>query len=156
MEIFIGISILLATFVVMEFVAWAAHRYLMHGFLWHLHYDHHNQPKGFFQKNDSFFLIFAIPSWLFIMFGAIDGLDYKTWIGFGIIVYGIAYFLFHEVLIHQRMKKVRKFLFKNVDNRYLKAILRAHHAHHKHLGKNPGESYGLLFIHPKYLNPKIK
>ena len=111
MNIFSVILILIATFLMMEFVAWFAHKYVMHGFLWSLHEDHHNQPKGFFQKNDFFFLIYAIPSWLFIMFGAIAGFDYKLWIGYGILVYGIAYFLFHEVLIHQRLKKLRKLLF---------------------------------------------
>jgi beta-carotene 3-hydroxylase len=134
----------------MEFVAWFTHKYIMHGFLWNLHEDHHVQTPGFFQKNDSFFLIFAVPSWLFIMFGAMDGFDFKIWIGFGILLYGIAYFLFHEVLIHKRLKKLRKVLFGNVENKYLKAVLKAHHAHHKHITKEDGESFGMLIIHPKY------
>jgi len=29
------------TFLAMEWVAWAAHKYIMHGFLWNLHEDHH-------------------------------------------------------------------------------------------------------------------
>jgi beta-carotene 3-hydroxylase len=146
----VGILILIATFFFMEFVAWFVHKYVMHGFLWSLHYDHHNQPKGFIQKNDTFFLIFAVPSCIFIILGAIDGFDYKSWIGFGILLYGIAYFLIHEVLIHQRLKKLRKFLFGNVTNKYLKAIIKAHHSHHKYLNKNPGESYGMLIVNKKY------
>ncbi|MBX3042133.1 MAG: carotene hydroxylase [Candidatus Kapabacteria bacterium] len=134
----------------MEFVAWFTHKYVMHGFLWSLHRDHHVQPKGFFQRNDTFFLIFAIPSWLFIMFGMMNGFDFRIWIGLGIMLYGIAYFLFHEVLIHQRMKKLRKILFRNLDNSYLKSVIKAHHAHHKYLDKNPGESYGMLIIGKKY------
>lgn len=150
MNIIVAISILIATFLVMEFVAWFTHKYIMHGFLWVLHEDHHVQTPGFFQKNDSFFLIFAVPSWLFIMFGAMNGFDLRIWIGFGILLYGIAYFLVHEVLIHKRLKKLRTFLFRNVENNYLKAVLRAHHAHHGHLGKEDGESFGMLIIHPKY------
>ena len=145
-----AILIMTATFFVMEFVAWFTHKYIMHGFLWVLHRDHHVQPKGFLQRNDTFFLIFAIPSWLFIMFGMMNGFDIRIWIGFGIMLYGIAYFLFHEVLIHQRLKKLRKFLFRNLENKYLKSVIKAHHAHHKYLDKNPGESYGMLIFSRKY------
>lgn len=154
MNLVINILILIATFFIMEFVAWFTHKYVMHGFLWTLHRDHHVQPKTFIQKNDSFFLIFAIPSWLFIMFGMIDGFDFKLWIGLGILLYGIAYFLIHEVLIHNRLKKLRKLLFPNIDSPYLKAVLRAHKSHHKYIDQNPGESYGMLIIGRKYFADK--
>ena len=35
------VGIIIVTFFLMEGVAWAAHKYIMHGFLWHLHEDHH-------------------------------------------------------------------------------------------------------------------
>jgi hypothetical protein len=38
------------------------------------------------------------------------------YIGFGILAYGIAYFLVHEVFIHQRFK-----WFRNSDNVYFRA-----------------------------------
>ena len=45
----------------MEFIAWATHKYIMHGFLWKLHKDHHQVNKDkIFEKNDAFFLIFKI------------------------------------------------------------------------------------------------
>jgi beta-carotene 3-hydroxylase len=154
MQIILNILILVATFFFMEFVAWFAHKYIMHGFLWVLHRDHHVQPKGFIQRNDTFFLIFAVPSWLFIMFGMMNGNDFRVWIGFGIMAYGIAYFLFHEVLIHQRFKQIRKLLFKNLENPYLKSVVKSHHIHHKYLDKNPGESYGMLII-PRYIKNQI-
>jgi len=54
----------------MELVAWATHKYLMHGLLWKLHKDHHVVDKNNkFQKNDFFFLIFAIPSIILIYIG---------------------------------------------------------------------------------------
>ena len=58
------------TFLCMEGVTWLSHKYIMHGFLWYLHEDHH-QPKyqGVFEKNDAFFLIFATPSILLFYFG---------------------------------------------------------------------------------------
>jgi beta-carotene 3-hydroxylase len=150
----INIAVLIATFIVMEFVAWFTHKYVMHGFLWVLHEDHHVQTKGFFQKNDAFFLIFAVPSWLFIMTGAMNGFDIRIWIGFGVLLYGIAYFLVHEVLIHKRLKKLRKFLFGNVESSFLKGLVKAHHAHHAILTKEDGVSFGMLIVNPRYFPKK--
>lgn len=72
-------------------------------------------------------------------------------IGYGIAVYGFAYFLVHEIFIHQRFKWLKK-----TDNLYFKAIRRAHKMHHKHLGKEDGESFGMLIIHPKYIRAERK
>lgn len=143
--------VLFLTFWFMEFVAWATHKYVMHGFLWNLHHDHHNKTPGFFEKNDAFFLIFAIPSWLCIMFGMMANNWIVVSIGFGIAFYGIAYFLVHEVFIHQRFN-----WFKNSNNLYLRSVLRAHKMHHRYLGKQDGESFGMLIIHPKYIRQEIQ
>jgi beta-carotene 3-hydroxylase len=69
MSLVLYVIIVIAAFVFMEGVAWFAHKYIMHGLLWHLHQDHHRPLKGFFEKNDFFFLIFAVPGWLCIMLG---------------------------------------------------------------------------------------
>ena len=37
--------IVITTFIFMEFVAWSVHKYVMHGFLWSLHKDHHVVDK---------------------------------------------------------------------------------------------------------------
>ncbi len=144
------LSIVLLVFFFMEFVAWFTHKYIMHGFLWFLHYDHHNTTGKFFQKNDAFFLIFAIPSSILMILGFTDGGDIKLWIGTGILFYGIAYFLVHEVLIHQRFKKLRKFLFGKAKHPYLRGLLKAHYAHHAKLEKEGGVSFGMLIVFPKY------
>lgn len=142
----LGVLILIATFLFMEFVAWSAHKYLMHGQLWFLHADHHSKGEGqFFEKNDSFFLIFAIPSWLCIMFGMMHGFDFKMWIGFGIAAYGLCYFLVHDIFIHQRFK-----ILTRTDNIYLRAIRKAHKVHHKHQNKEDGECFGMLIVPMKY------
>ena len=136
------------TFCVMEFNAWFMHKYIMHGFMWYFHEDHHQPvPKllGFFERNDVFFLIFAIPSWLCIMLGMIYGFPVAVAIGFGIAAYGIAYFLVHEVFIHRRLS-----WFKHSDNIYLRAIRKAHKVHHKKLGKEDGECFGMLIVPIKY------
>ena len=140
----ISLFILIA-FVFMEFMAWFAHKYIMHGFLWNLHKDHHQPTVRIFQKNDLFFLIFAIPSWLNIMFGFINKNDIMIGIGFGIAAYGLAYFLVHEILIHRRKK-----WFDNTDNRYFRAVRKAHKVHHKNQYKEEGVCFGMLLFPFKY------
>ena len=63
------ILVTLATFLSMEAVTWFTHKYIMHGFGWFLHEDHH-QPgyPHVFEKNDAFFIIFATPSILLFFF----------------------------------------------------------------------------------------
>ena len=142
--------IVFTTFWFMEFVAWATHKFVMHGFLWSLHKDHHVKEPGIFEKNDSFFLIFAVPSWLCIMLGMMNSAPASVAVGAGIALYGFAYFLVHEVFIHQRIKWLR-----NTNNLYFKAIRRAHKMHHKHLTKEDGESFGMLVISWKYVRQEL-
>jgi len=145
MSTIIFIGIVLLTFFVMEGITWLTHKYIMHGFLWYLHEDHHQPTTGFFEKNDAFFLIFAIPSWLCIMLGLQHGVYWVAAIGFGIAMYGLGYFIVHEVIIHQRFK-----WFTRSNNAYVRTIRWAHKMHHKHLGKEDGESFGMLFVAKKY------
>jgi beta-carotene 3-hydroxylase len=146
MEILLFTGTTLVTFIVMEMVTWCTHKFVMHGFLWYLHEDHH-QPKyqGIFEKNDAFFAIFAIPSIMLFYYGVQPELNYLFFIGLGILLYGIAYFLIHDVLIHQRFK-----WFKNTKNKYLVGLRKAHKVHHKHLGKEDGECFGMLNVPKKY------
>jgi len=141
------IAVIAITFMVMEAVAWATHKYVMHGFLWHLHADHHKKDHyGFLERNDSFFLIFAVPSMALFAVGSYQGLHTPwLWIGLGILVYGIAYFFVHEVFIHQRIKWLR-----NTRSAYFLGIRKAHKMHHKHLGKQDGECFGMLWAPMKY------
>ena len=71
-------------------------------------------------------------------------------IGVGLALYGTAYFLVHDVIIHQRFK-----LFTRSNSRYVKVIRWAHKMHHKHLEKEDGESFGFLLVAKKYWD-KIK
>ena len=147
--VFLYIAIVLATVFGMEFVAWFAHKYLMHGWLWIWHEDHHKphyEKEGFFEKNDLFFLVFALPSMTCYIIGSLF-MDYRwvLFIGIGISIYGLIYFLIHDVYIHQRFK-----WFRQLDNKYSRAILRAHGAHHAKTQKEDGESFGLLIVNPKY------
>lgn len=146
--ILLFIAITIATFVLMEGITWLTHKYVMHKFMWYFHEDHH-QPRyqNTFEKNDVFFIIFAIPSILLFYFGLDGGLNYKFFIGLGILFYGISYFLVHDVLIHQRFK-----WFKSTKNKYLMGLRKAHKVHHKHLDKEDGECFGMLLVPFKYFN----
>jgi len=136
---------LIISFFLMEFIAWSAHKYLMHGLLWKVHEDHHQPTKSWFERNDFFFLLFAIPSWLCIMLGMIYGHQFSIGFGFGIALYGLIYFLIHDVLIHRRFK-----WFNKTKNRYLIAVRKAHKVHHKNRFKEDGECFGMLIVPLKY------
>ena len=150
MSVILFLGVVILTFFALEGITWLTHKYVMHGFLWYLHEDHHQPSPGFFEKNDAFFLIFAIPSWLCIMLGLQNELYWVAGIGFGIALYGFAYFIVHEVIIHQRFK-----WFTRSNNSYVRTIRWAHKMHHKHLGKEDGESFGMLFVAKKYWD-KVK
>jgi beta-carotene 3-hydroxylase len=141
-------AVTLASVAGMEFVAWAAHKYLMHGLLWIWHEDHHkphHEKHGFFEKNDLFFLVFAIPSATCYIIGSSTSHLWLFFVGIGISIYGLIYFLIHDVYIHRRFK-----WFKQLENPYSKGILRAHGSHHAKHTKEDCESFGLLIVNKKY------
>lgn len=146
MNVFVDIWLTLASFAGMEGIAWLAHKYLMHGLLWSLHRDHHRKDVyGFFEHNDVFFLIFATPGIACLILGNFTSMASLLYIGIGITLYGLCYFLVHDIFIHQRIK-----IFRKSDNWYLRGIRRAHKMHHKHLGKEDGECFGMLWVPMKY------
>lgn len=145
-HVLVNFVIVCSAFFSMEGVAWLTHKYLMHGFLWSLHSDHHRKEnEGYLEKNDFFFLIFAIPGIVCLAVGNYGGAPVFFWIGSGITLYGACYFFVHDIFIHQRLKVLR-----NSENPYLMAIRRAHKMHHKHINKEFGECFGMLWVPFKY------
>jgi len=135
----------LVTFFSMEFAAWSMHRFVMHGFCWNLHQDHHTPLKHrWWQLNDSFALFFAIPSFLTILLGSYWLDPHWATFGYGIMAYGIAYFFIHEVVIHRRLK------FLKMDNWYINGVTEAHRDHHKNRHKEGAENFGMLIVPFKY------
>lgn len=150
----IYLFVTLAAFAGMEFMAWFAHKYVMHGILWSWHRDHHNphEKEGFFEKNDRFFFVFAVPSAsCYILGSLLPDYFWLFFVGVGISLYGLVYFLIHDVYIHQRFK-----WFRQLDNKYSRAILRAHGAHHAKQTKEDCESFGLLVINRKFFGKRKK
>lgn len=147
------ILLVIGAYLFMEFTAWFTHKYVMHGLLWSWHEDHHlpeHEKHGFFERNDRFFLVFAVPSASCFIIGSLfSEYFFLVFIGLGILLYGVTYFLIHDVYIHRRFR-----WFRHLDGEYSRAILKAHGAHHAKTTKEDCESFGLLVVHPKFFKKR--
>ncbi|MBB6239785.1 beta-carotene 3-hydroxylase [Pedobacter sp. AK013] len=139
MSVLINILIVLFTIVSMECLSWFIHKYLFHGPLWFMHKSHHQKSKSFFEWNDLFALLFAALS-LYLMYIDRNGFGYPFFIGLGISLYGMVYFVVHDWFVHRRFKT-----FKS-NNAYLQAVRKAHKIHHKNRSREKGKAFGLLFV----------
>ena len=119
-----ALAVVLATAFAMEGVAWAAHRYVMHGWGWGWHRSHHEPRKSVFEANDAYALVFAGLAVGLIAWGT-SGHEPAQWIGAGMTLYGVLYFLVHDGLVHKRWP------LRWVPRRgYLKRLYQAHRLHH--------------------------
>ncbi len=144
------VLLFLGTFIFMEFAAWSLHKYVMHGFLWSLHEDHHTPNKQrWWQKNDAFAIFFAVPSFLSILFGSYWADPHWATFGYGIMAYGVAYFFIHEVVIHRRLR------FLQLNQWYFRAVVRAHRDHHANRFKEEGRNFGMLVVPVHYFRQAI-
>jgi beta-carotene 3-hydroxylase len=127
----------------------------MHGVLWKLHVDHHRKDKinnelpfntenRKFEKNDLFFLVYAIPAIIFIVTGFSIGIHELVSFGFGITLFGFSYLIVHDIIIHKRFNI--PFLIR-LNGKYLRALIRAHTAHHHPKSKSDFTNFG-LFVFP--------
>lgn len=155
-----SILIGLVAFGFMEFVAWSNHKYLMHGSLWKWHKDHHrsdsnrakmplNTEAKHFEKNDRFFIMYATPAIVFMVVGFWQQIPWLIAAGIGISAYGLIYFILHDIIIHQRLPL--PFLYK-INTKYVRAMRRAHLAHHRPQSKSDFHNYGLLVFPTKFFN----
>jgi len=134
----------IATILAMECVAWSSHKFVMHGFGWGWHRDHHERHDRFFEKNDLYALAGAAISITFFALGSPlvrgDGAWAPgTWIGLGVLGYGVIYTLVHDGLVHQRW-------FRWVPRKgYARRLVQAHNLHHATVGKEGGVSFGFIF-----------
>jgi beta-carotene 3-hydroxylase len=128
-----------ATVLAMEGIAWASHKYVMHGFGWAWHRDHHEPHDEILQKNDRFALVGAAISIALFASGA-GGWWPGTWLGLGMLLYGLIYTLVHDGLVHQRW-------FRWVPRGgYAKRLVQAHRLHHATVSKHGGVSFGFVIV----------
>ena len=136
-------SIVIAAFFIMELIAWGSHKYIMHGWGWAWHRDHHEPHDRMLEKNDLYGIVGAVMSITAFALGSplvmgADAIWAGTPIGVGILAYGIVYTLIHDGLVHQRY-------FKYVPKRgYAKRLVQAHKLHHATVGKEGGVSFGFV------------
>ena len=156
MSSFAAVLIVIATVLAMEFVAWSSHKYVMHGFGWGWHRDHHERHDRFFEKNDLYAIVGAAISIGFFASGSpmLRGNEAwapGTWIGLGVLAYGVIYALVHDGLVHQRW-------FRWVPRKgYARRLVQAHNLHHATVGKEGGVSFGFIFARdPAVLKRELK
>lgn len=151
-----AIAIIVVTILAMECVAWVSHKYVMHGFGWAWHRDHHERHDNIFEKNDLYAVVGAAMSISMFMLGSplVAGTaawEPATFIGIGILGYGILYTLAHDGLVHQRY-------FRWVPKSgYAKRLVQAHKLHHATQSKEGGVSFGFLFARsPEVLKADLR
>jgi beta-carotene 3-hydroxylase len=128
-------AVVLAAFLGMEGVTYAAHRWLMHGPGMAWHRSHHAPPAGRFERNDLFPLCFAVLGVVAFAAAAISpALVALRWIGLGMTLYGVAYLFVHEIVIHGRLPVALPAWS------YLRWLRESHRIHHLF----GGEPYGML------------
>lgn len=150
MSIAINILIVVGTFFFMEGVAWFTHKYIMHGFLWSWHRSHHKVHPHPLEMNDLFAVVFSIPSVALIVIGfEFELLSWLKFVGFGILGYGVFYFIFHDIIVHRRIK----INFK-AKHPYLRRIINAHYIHHESHAKQGARAFGFLYAPKKFEDDK--
>ena len=144
------IAIVLAALIGMEFFAWYAHKYIMHGWGWAWHRDHHEPHDNALEKNDLFAVVFGTIVFLMFWIGYYVS-EALWWAAFGITLYGVIYTLVHDGLVHQRY-------FRWVPKKgYAKRLVQAHKLHHATIGKEGGVSFGFVFARdPVKLKAELK
>jgi beta-carotene 3-hydroxylase len=144
--------ITIATFLFWEFVAWFSHKYIMHGFLWIWHKSHHTVHSHTFERNDWFGAVFSLPSIALFYYGSLINYNpYVLSVALGILCYGIFYFIFHDVIVHQRIR------WRPLhQSKYLKRMINAHYVHHSKHSKQGCEAFGFLYAPKKYQSKEFQ
>lgn len=147
----ICLFIVAGTFLFWEFMAWFTHKYIMHGFLWSWHKSHHTVHHHTLERNDLFVLLFSVPCiGILYYFSQVRYNPYMFSVGIGIFCYGLFYFIFHDILVHQRIKWLPR-----KQSAYLQRIIHAHYIHHSRHTKEGCEAFGFLYAPKKYTPRKF-
>jgi beta-carotene 3-hydroxylase len=150
-KIVVCILIAIGTFVLWEGVAWFTHKFIMHGVLWRWHKSHHTAHDRTLEKNDLFALVFSLPSIaLFYYFTQLAFNPYMIAMALGIFGYGVFYLIFHDIIVHQRLKWRPK-----KQSPYLQRMIHAHYIHHSKHSKDGCEAFGFLYAPRKYAPKKF-
>ena len=150
MSVIARIVIVLAAVAGMEVFAWATHRYVMHGWGWAWHRDHHEPHDSVLERNDLYAVVFGLAVIALFMLGLYIS-PVLWWVALGITIYGLIYTVIHDGIVHQRW-------FRWVPKRgYAKRLVQAHKLHHATVGKEGGVSFGFVWApDPVRLKAELK
>lgn len=156
MDRLLPVAIVLAAIAAMEGAAWASHKYVMHGLGWAWHRDHHQPHGGALETNDLFALVGAALSVALFASGSplvMGGRAWwpGTWLGLGVLGYGLIYTLVHDGLVHQRY-------FRWVPRRgYARRLVQAHKLYHATSGRQGGVSFSFVWARdPERLKAELR
>ncbi len=122
------VLISITVFFGMEFIARCLHKYIMHGYLWILHEDHHKEKQAEIEKNDVFGILFASVAIFLIIEWFSSGNSLFLSIALGMTAYGLAYFFIHDMVIHDRHLHLRSWGLKH---KLFRQLILVHDVHHK-------------------------
>ena len=135
-----------------EVFAWALHRHVMHGIGWGLHRSHHEPRNGWFESNDLYALVFVAVSIGLFALGARPGLGLLWYAGLGVTLYGVAYFIVHDGLVHRRVR-----IPLRQRGKYIRRLIQAHRLHHASPGRDGAVSFGFLYaLEPRRLTAQLR
>jgi beta-carotene 3-hydroxylase len=123
---------------------WAAllHGRVWHVWLWPVHASHHRRRVGAFELNDALSVLHAPIAVALVLYGCRSApgplREVVFGVGLGMSLFGVAYVLVHDGLIHRRLPV--RFL-RHIPG--MRALVRAHIVHHA--GVAGGAPYGLFF-----------
>jgi len=138
--------IAVSTVLFWELVAWFTLKYVMHGILWSWHRSHHAKHDHALERNDLFALVFSIPAIFLFYYATMMSFNpYLIAVAIGITCYGAFYLIFHDVIVHHRIKwRIKR------KNRYLQRMINALYIHHSRHTKEGCEAFGFLYAPKKY------
>lgn len=135
----INLVAFMGALIAMEGVAWAVHRFLMHGPLWRLHASHHAPGRRRLEANDLFGVAFAALACSVFWWSAPPDRHAIWWAAAGVTVYGCLYLVVHDGLVHRRFP-----LPLSAGRGYLRRLVQAHHLHHRARERTGAVSFGFL------------
>jgi beta-carotene 3-hydroxylase len=138
----VRITVALAVFVLMDLWAMLLHGRVWHTLLWPIHRSHHRRRRGLFERNDALSALHVPIAMAAIVHGCQAAPELATDLifaaGVGMSLFGVAYFVVHDGLVHGRLPVQGLARIP-----YLARVRAAHAVHH---GKaRGGPPYGLFF-----------
>ena len=134
------VLIVIAVFLAMEGVAWASHRWIMHGWGWGWHRSHHEPHDGPLEKNDLYAVVGCILATGLFVVAMLTGSWLVRAIATGVTLYGIMYAFVHDGLVHQRWP-----FHWMPKNGYARRLVQAHKLHHAVQTREGAVSFGFIF-----------